>query len=255
MRLLKRYHKESIFMSIKSSENIKLRGLVVSPKVSQGKTPIAILLHGYMSNHKRMAYIANVLLKNGISVILMDQRGHGLSSGKQNNVDGMQNDLNRLMEYIKSVGDIDQKRILLVGNSLGAFIGLTAGYIHPNITHIIALAGISSPSDLLSGMTRFRRWRWRIIAKLGGIDFYAMRGKTQYSPKIIAENQPNSKKILLFHCINDRLVNVNNFWKNVEAFGITKKNLALFQRGKHGFFLVKDLVVKKIVNWLKDNDF
>ncbi len=152
------------------SKEIFLYGLEAKPQLKGNKTPVAILFHGYTSNYRRVAYIANFLLLNGVAVILMNLRGHRKSSGKQKDIQGMQQDIDVILKYVKSKNVYDERKILLLGISLGALITLTAGYNHPDLTHLIALAGMSSPVDLLEGMTAFRRWRWKLIGKLGGLD-------------------------------------------------------------------------------------
>ena len=143
----------------------------------------------------------------------------------------------------------------MLGISLGALITLTSGYNHPEITHLIALAGVSSPTDLFDGMTAFKRWRWRIIGKLGGIDIPSMIGKPSYAPKLQPQSGNQSKSLLLLHCKNDSLVAENNFWINVAAFKLEPENYVIFPKGAHSFFLIKDQVLSSINVWLHNNDF
>jgi len=240
---------------LQPSEGIFLQGLEAIPKQTSEKYPVAILLHGYTANYRRIAYIANMLLTNGVAVILMNLRGHGRSSGKQKDVKGMQQDIDTVMKYVKSNIEYDEERILMLGISLGALITLTSGYNHPEITHLIALAGVSSPTDLFDGMTAFKRWRWRIIGKLGGIDIPSMIGKPSYAPKLQPQSGNQSKSLLLLHCKNDSLVAENNFWINVAAFKLEPENYVIFPKGAHSFFLIKDQVLSSINVWLHNNDF
>ena len=128
---------EVVPLILNSTPEIFLYGLEVIPTKSEKKFPVAILFHGYTANYRRLGYIANMLLMNGVAVILLNLRGHGKSSGKQKDVQGMQQDLTTIMNYIESNKRFDVGRVLLLGSSLGALIALTAGFVHPNITHII----------------------------------------------------------------------------------------------------------------------
>lgn len=238
---------------LRPSPEIQLHGLEIVPKSKSSKIPVAILFHGYTSNYRRLAYIANLFITNEIAVLLMNLRGHGKSSGRQNDISCMQNDLDTIIDYVHSKEYFDKERLILVGISLGALIALTAGYNNTNIGYIVALAAISSPTTLLDGMTRFRRWRWKQIGRLGGLNIKKMIGKPQFSPCIQPQLNENTKKILLLHCKNDALVNESNFWINIAAFKLDKNNYSLFSRGTHSFFLIKQRVVETILKWLVES--
>ncbi|MHA1111624.1 MAG: alpha/beta hydrolase family protein [Promethearchaeota archaeon] len=252
---LKRNAEKVNSLILQSSKEILLHGLEAIPKQSGEKYPVAILFHGYSSNYRRIAYIANMLLTNGVAVILMNLRGHGKSSGKQKDINGMQQDIETIMKYVKSKLEYDEGRILMLGISLGALITLTTGYNHPEITHLIALAAISSPTDLFDGMTAFKRWRWRIIGKFGGINIPSMIGKPPFTPKLQPQSGNKSKRLLLLHCKYDTLVAENNFWTNVAAFKLEPENYEIFPKGGHSFFLIKHQVLSSINVWLRNNDF
>ncbi len=238
---------------LEPSSGIKLEGIDIIPRGSISNKPAAILIHGYTSNYRRLIYIANLLVKKGFMVILFNLRGHGKSSGKQRDALGMQQDLTQVIDYVKKKANIDSTRILVLGISLGAMLSLTSGYINPDITYIIALAGMSSPEDVINGMSSFRRWRWRIISKLGGLSLTEMTGKIHFSPKMQMDIHSIKKKILLLHCKNDRLISQKNFWNNIKAFHLNKDDFHLFSRGGHGFFLVKKEVLQTISIWIDKN--
>jgi len=252
LHLLKKNATKFYPLSLNPESGISLQGIEVYPQTSSEIVPVAIILHGYTSTFRRVAYLAIPLIKQGYAVILINLRGHNSSSGHKKDVSGMQQDLNYIIQYIKSKQYFDHRHILLIGSSLGALIALTAGYNHPDVTHIIALAGISSPTDFFVGMTVFRKWRWQLLGKLGGLNMSEMIGKSQFSPAEQQYVQESRKKILLMHCKNDRLVGMNNFWRNITAFRIDHNGYRLFDRGGHTFFLVKKYVVQTMMEWLQN---
>ncbi len=234
-------------ISLKLESDGYLNGIEIIPKTITNEH-VAVILHGYRSNSKRMIYLAKIFVEYKIPTILMDLRGHGKSDGDNTDIEKMQNDLGVITKHIHSQ-DYYKKSIILVGVSLGGLIALTAGMNNPEITHIIGLAVISSPSDFVEGLSRLRTWTWKLRIRLGGLNLFEKQENPKFAPASHVR-QSDLKKIFLLHCKNDHLVDVRNFWKNIEAFNIKKDNFHLFKTGGHNFLFQKRKVKKIIQNWI-----
>lgn len=250
MMKLHRESKKITPFTIEISPNDRITGFEVLPNGSQltNALPIAILLHGYRSKARRLAYAARSLVNHGYAVIMVNLRGHSRSEGNRSDVHGMQNDLKHLVQYFQLKKYVDQSRIILIGWSLGALLALTTGNQIPHITHLIALGAISSPADFFNGFNPLQRKIWKLRSKLGGMDIFSMTGLLRYNPS----SQFIRKKLLLIHSKDDQIVAVNNFWTNVAAFGLEKKDYFLLARGGHNYILAKNQVMNRILNWLEN---
>lgn len=63
-----------------TNDNLKLKGYFIKNKNAK-KNRLAIVIHGYFSNHKDMMPQAKIFLENGFNVFCPDLRAHGNSEG------------------------------------------------------------------------------------------------------------------------------------------------------------------------------
>lgn len=105
-------------------DGIRLNGLVMVPE----NPPRAVLafIHGHGTHSRRYEEWFNVYLDRGFAVISFDQRGHGLSEGKQGSIV-------RYHEYLQDAALLMEKTaanfpglpVVLYGHSMGATILLS----------------------------------------------------------------------------------------------------------------------------------
>lgn len=104
-----------------------------------------ILVHGYDSEGKNLSEYAEHFYRNGYSVLMPDQRGFGLSEGRQTTMG--QKEQYDVLSWIRFLNRNERpERIVLFGVSLGAStVLLTAGRSLPkNITAVIEDCGYTS---------------------------------------------------------------------------------------------------------------
>ena len=119
--------------------------------------PGAVLCHGFGGNHDVMEASASLLVDKGIAAIIFDMHGHGTSEGLfSGNMDQQVIDAWRLL---KSLPEVDNSRIALIGHSLGALASvMAAGKVKPK-----ALVALSCPYEVQQRLLNnpcFRAFPW-----------------------------------------------------------------------------------------------
>lgn len=109
---------------IDGHDGIKIRTMV------GGEGPTVLLAHGFAGNLEGWNMVFNELVKSGFRVIAFDQRGHTKSTiGKDGlSSKSMVNDYKTILEYY------DVKNGILVGHSMGGFLGVKFMIDYPDVT-------------------------------------------------------------------------------------------------------------------------
>ncbi|MDH5518011.1 MAG: alpha/beta hydrolase [Gammaproteobacteria bacterium] len=103
-----------------------------------------VFLHGNAGNITYHLANAYWLTRYGFDVLLFDYRGFGLSGGKPE-IAGLMADITAAIDYAYRRGN--QKKIVVIGQSLGASMGIYALSKKMNKDKVSAFAGISGFSD------------------------------------------------------------------------------------------------------------
>jgi hypothetical protein len=82
-----------------------------------------LFLHGNGENISTHIAAVRWLPPQGFNVLLLDYRGYGASDGRPS-VAGAQQDIDSAMRYVLARGDVDNRRIIVLGQSLGGALGL-----------------------------------------------------------------------------------------------------------------------------------
>ncbi len=152
--------RQNFSFSVKA-DGLKEYGLLTmpsDPKPANGY-PAVILLHGFSSPRDYETdtfYLEDMEFysQHGFVVFKPDLRGHGLSieSGHPNSAYysmDYNTDVMSLISALKQTSLVDSSNISIWGHSMGAYIGLRAAVLSPNIKNLILLSG---PVDSLSKM-------------------------------------------------------------------------------------------------------
>ncbi len=83
-----------------------------------------IFLHGIMGRHNNFFRISKKFLENGMSTIILDQRGHGRSHQPQEGYSSREyaQDIEELIEELIDKGKLSE--VVIVGHSMGAMVGV-----------------------------------------------------------------------------------------------------------------------------------
>ena len=123
-----------------TEENIKLSGTLISPKSDYSK--IVIIAPGSGKDTRNSHYIlTEEFLKNGIAVYRYDDRGFGKSEGKYNiSINDNNNDLYYAFQNLRLNETLVQKKIGILGHSLGGYAALNACANELNIDFLILMS-------------------------------------------------------------------------------------------------------------------
>lgn len=146
-----------------SSKDIALSGTLLTPK-GDGIHPAVLLVCG-PGAQDRDAYgifldLADSLAKRGYAVLRFDKRGVGKSEGSFSRFTGddITNDVSQAISYLAGRGDIDRRRIAILGHSEGGYYAASLAAINPDISACIIMAGIdviNLPDTDLEAMLAF----------------------------------------------------------------------------------------------------
>jgi fermentation-respiration switch protein FrsA (DUF1100 family) len=94
---------------------------------AQGTAPhgTVLHLHGNAANISNHLPMVSWLPAAGFNVLTFDYRGYGRSAGKPS-LDGVVDDTRSALKYLRQRGDVDSKRIAVIGQSLGGATALRA---------------------------------------------------------------------------------------------------------------------------------
>ncbi len=132
------------------SAGVKLAGTLTLAK-SDRPTPAVLLITGSgaqdrdesLLGHKPFLVLADYLTRQGISVLRVDDRGVGGSTGNPvtSTTDDLAGDVLAGVAYLKSRKEVDPRHIGLVGHSEGGIIAPLAATRSEDIAFIVLLAG------------------------------------------------------------------------------------------------------------------
>ncbi|MEX2112827.1 MAG: alpha/beta fold hydrolase [Pirellulales bacterium] len=166
---------------------VKLAGTLTLPKAA-GAVPAVVLLTGSgaqdrdesILGHKPFLVLADYLTRRGIAVLRLDDRGVGESTGSTSNstTTDLAGDALAAVAYLKTVQQINPRRIGLVGHSDGGIVAPLAASRSSDVAFIVMLAGTGVPGE-------------QIVLRQGAIIARAQKA----DEKLIASAQELQKKL------------------------------------------------------------
>ncbi len=177
---------------------------------------LVVFDHGLGAGHR--AYVKEIerIARQGYLVFAYDHTGCVESEGETTN--GMVqslNDLNQCIKEMKSLENIKDRKIAVIGHSWGGFSTINIGALHPDITHLVPISGFISIQDMLKQQLPGVMALYR---KLG------VELETERNPKFVdftgVESLTKTEaKVLVIHSADDPVV------KKKYHFDILKKAL------------------------------
>ena len=130
-----------------STDGTKLHGWFLHARpVGPEPPPTVVFLHGNAGNVANHLGGAAWLPGQGFQVFLFDYRGFGLSDGKPD-VASVHRDAIAAIRTVAARDDVDPDRIVVIGQSIGGAIALTAVATEDHEVAVRALVVDSAPSD------------------------------------------------------------------------------------------------------------
>jgi fermentation-respiration switch protein FrsA (DUF1100 family) len=144
-RIRQQFHVEMQDVSLTAADGIILKAWFIQPADSNGKS--VIILHGSTSNRTDSTGFAEIFLNHGYAVLLPDSRDHGESGGDIATFGILEKyDVNLWTQWLR-------QRVAgctyLLGESMGAAIGLQATAVNPDLCAV----AVESPYSTFRAIT------------------------------------------------------------------------------------------------------
>jgi uncharacterized protein len=162
-------HREDF--DVRTSDGALLRGWKV--RAAQPSGDWVLVFHGVGDNRLGILAHAELLLSAGYSVVMMDARAHGASSGPMATYGWLErNDTRAIVDVLEAAEH--PRHLFALGESMGAGIALQSAAIDPRIEGVVAEAAFASLREAsydyaglrrspLLGKTLFAPGTWTMI--------------------------------------------------------------------------------------------
>ena len=200
------------------------------------------MAHGFSDTKESLQRFYLPFARLGYTILVYDARGSGNSKSVGHKGDFLSkiNDFKIIVNWIKKNPELREKRIFAIGFSIGALTILSGGFSDERLEKIIAISAISNYRKNLP--------RYNIIALLS----YLIKGVKLLPKKEMNEKlsplfqikkvknestdekwQKLSKRVLLVHSKNDRIIKLINFIENRDALELPLENQLILNKGGH----------------------
>ena len=120
----------------------------------EGPMPAAVLCHGISCSKELMNTIGRDLARHGFSVLAFDYGGHGESDKHPQTEEMNLEDVRGAIAMARRRPEVDPKKVVLVGHSMGSTTAAMAGMMDPDVCGVVCLGkkgpgGKSRPRNLL----------------------------------------------------------------------------------------------------------
>ena len=155
---------------VAASDGVRLRGWKVRPAPGTATGDWVLLYHGQADNRAGMIGQAEMLLRHGDSVVMMDARGHGASEGNMVTYGWIErNDSRAIVDAL--VSQEHPHCLFASGESMGAAVALQSAAVEPRIEAVVAESA-------------FRNLR-EVAYDYAGLHVSPLLGKTLFRPVVM----------------------------------------------------------------------
>lgn len=181
---------------------------------------IVVFDHGFGGGHRAYMKEIELLCRHGFLVFAYDHTGCMESGGETpNGFSQSLCDLNDCLAALKADEKYNKHDISVMGHSWGAFSCLNIATLHPDVSHIVAISGFVSVSDMIeqnfSGILKpYRKTIMRIERESNPrfVDYDAVKSLSG-----------TDASVLLIYSSNDKLVSKKQHYDKLKA-GLSGKN-------------------------------
>lgn len=228
------------FFQIKSGAN-KLRGYILMPKHVFGRVPVAVVSHGFASNMMISYQYARVFVQQGYAAVCYDfcMSGSGISTGSSLGMSVLTEaeDLEVLLDYVKTLPFADPNQIVLAGCSQGGLVSalVAARRAEEVAALILYYPALCIPDDARRGQMITAKFDPENIPdKFYAITVHLSKKYALDAASLdpYAEICTYSKPVLIVHGLEDALVKIDYSRRAAEAYRHCK---LIEVHGDHGF--------------------
>jgi hypothetical protein len=149
-----------------TSDGLTLNGWFIAPASAPRST--LVVFNGNGGNRAHRASLARALAAEGFAVLLLDYRGYGGNPGSPTEA-GLKADARAAREYLLRRKDIDAKRLVYFGESLGSAVAVELAAEHPPAA-LILRSPFTSAVDVGQFHYRFLPVGWMLRDRFQSID-------------------------------------------------------------------------------------
>ena len=225
------------FNYFKITKNKKIRYL----KIYKKKGTYLVFLHGFMSDLEgsKPKSLLNFSKKNNLGFLALEYSGHGKSSGEfvNGNITKWSKETSFLIKKI-----VKKNKILLVGSSMGAWIGLNQ---FPRLgKQIRAFVGIGSAPEFLEHLM-WKKFTKKMKLEIVKNGIYKLNHGNYVYPityqlikdgrknRVLNKNISSELKVTMIHGQKDESVPVIYSRKMLKIFKNAEKKLVIVKNGDH----------------------
>lgn len=157
-------------VTLSAVDGTRLRGwflpaATTGPEADPG--PAVVLLHGWGSSATDLLPAAPALVAAGLSVLLLDVRGHGRSAATTfMSMPRFAEDLASGVAWLRADPRVAPGQVGVVGHSVGAGACLLAAARDPGIGAVVAIAAMAHPAELISRSRGLRRAPGPVVTRV-----------------------------------------------------------------------------------------
>ncbi len=224
------------------------------------KNAIIIVCHGFSDTKETLQYFYFPFAYQGYTVLAYDARGSGKSkkTGKRSDFLKRIEDFKKVIEWVRNQDEFSKKKIYCIGFSIGAITILSAGFKNRDIEKIIAISSIShykqnipksNPIIMLSYLVKSVKIFPNIEENIQLSPYLSIKKvKEEVTPE---DWNDYSKRVMLIHCKNDRIIKFKNLEENRLVLESPERNVIILKKGGHSQKKNECILVGACLNFLK----
>ena len=223
------------------------------------RNAIIIICHGFSDKKESLQYYYFPLAYQGYIVLAYDARGTGKSkkTGKRSEFLKRIEDFKKIIIWVKNQEEFSKMKIHSIGFSIGAITVLSGGFLNKDIEKIIAISSISHYKE------NMRKYNPVVMLSylLKGVKLFpTLEENTQLSPYLMIKQAKKeltseewntfSKRVILIHSKNDRVIKIKNFKENKSILESPERNILVLKKGGHSQKKNECILVGATLNFL-----
>lgn len=123
---------------------------ITQPEYLGLPTPGAVLMHGWGAHAGLMLPAVPWLHEAGLALLVLDARGHGLSSAVDfQSLPRFAQDVEAGLAWLRQQPEVDASRLALIGHSVGAGAVLLSATRQPDVRAVISLSAFAHPAEVM----------------------------------------------------------------------------------------------------------
>lgn len=196
-----------------------------------------LVLHGYRDAKENVAHWALCLAEAGYRCVLVDQRGHGRSTGDSIGFGAFEvRDLSRVVDDLQKKG-LAPERVGVLGVSYGASMGLLLAAQDKRVGAIVALEPFSNAAkavvEFAHGAAPQLAAKISDRAFASGVKKAAQRGKFSWSDgDVLSAMQKVIAPVLFYHGAKDTWISPDNS-RVLQAHAAGQSRLVILEQDDH----------------------